>query len=114
MISPATLGVPWISLFPVTSLVKLCTERKNVLCSPDRANSPDNGHALEMNLDGSYQLVFLFFQRSEIEPVLEKIECKKNKQLSRLTRELVLHILDRYSDCFLYLLGYKSLPFMLQ
>lgn len=82
----------------------------------DRANSPDNGHALEMNLDGSYQLVFLFFRGQRYvywSQFWKKIEYKKNKQLSRLTRELVLHILDRYSDCFLYhLLGYKSLPFM--
>lgn len=57
-----------------------------------RANSPDNGQILEMNLNGSYQLVFLFF--SEVRDMYmsqfwEKIECKKNKQLSRLTRELV-------------------------
>lgn len=69
------------------------------MCSVlDRANSPDNGHALEMNLDGSYQLVFLFFSEvrdTYMSQFWEKIECKKNKQLSKLTRELVLHILDR-------------------
>ena len=69
------------------------------MCSVlNRANSPDNGHALEMNLDGSYQLVFLFFSEvrdTYMSQFWEKIECTKNKQLSKLTRELVLHILDR-------------------
>ena len=42
----------------------------------DRANSLDNGQALEVR--DMYMSQFW-----------EKIECKKNKQLSRLTRELV-------------------------